>query len=967
MTQFPIKISLDGDWEFAYVPDAVSGAIPIVPAPDDFQALMPTPGYWDDHLERIRTTALWNRTRFNPNYRRISFPVGVNPPDASLPYLLGVGWYRKRFNISDAGATGCITLHVGGVVMEAWVWLNGGYIAHHIGHSTPFELPLDGLAQPGANELIIAVANTRSDRLGCSVRGYNERSGGIYRSVYLALAGPVRIRSLYLRTDDDERRVVWRLELAGRDGATPDMHGMAAQWIIGDRVSGRTIETSVVSLDEAGQEWITAARDMRSWSDRDPALYKVVVRLLRDGARIDERVQDFGFRRLRTNGFDLRLNGHPIYLRGACEHHYYPLTCTAPMDVATYRANIRRLKAIGFNWLRFHTWIPSEEYMQAADEMGMLIQVEAPYGAVTDEEWLDIFYACRHHPSVIIYCGGNEELLDEAKIELLEHKAALMRKHVPDALFNPMEALRGVEYGWAGERGDPRGEMGADAVTEPYLHNPRRLERLKTFCDVFGQYAWGHFSYSSVYCNVELVSNRIAPYQRPCLSHELCITANYINLDLERRYEGSRIGTGLFAAVRRHLADKGLLAKAATYYHNSCAMMRIIRKHAVESVRKVNRIAGYDLLGATDHHWPRTGYPCGIMNEFHELKLGESERDVLRYNGESVLLLYIGNNRNFTAGDLFQADIAISLFGPAAVENGDLSWTVSDDLGDAIRHGRFACADVPTGKVTKLGGITFNMPDAPAPRMLTLNARLAGGACSVENAWNFWVFPLPSPSATRAAADATVGGRWLTLLSGLKPIPDARDRRLRIVSALDRECAQFLQKGGDVLLLGHAPFPALTLTFQSMPTGRPNGHRGLVVGDHPALSGFPHEGFGDWQFYSMLEGGCAVVFDDDRIPFDPIVEVIPCYKHIRRQAALFESRVGQGRLMVCSLRLEPGDPAAVYLMETILAYITGSGFTPRAETTANALETFLPASRAAEGTGLSDQAWDPNAARAGNT
>ena len=62
------------------------------------------------------------------------------------------------------------------------------------------------------------------------------------------------------------------------------------------------------------------------------------------------------------------------------------------------------------------------------------------------DEWLDILHACRTHPSVVIYCCGNEELLDDDMIRYLEQMATLLRELVPDALFNPQEAMRGVEY-----------------------------------------------------------------------------------------------------------------------------------------------------------------------------------------------------------------------------------------------------------------------------------------------------------------------------------------------------------------------------------------------------------------------------------------------------------------------------------------------------------------------------------------
>ncbi|MBI4028723.1 MAG: hypothetical protein HY360_27340 [Verrucomicrobia bacterium] len=112
---------------------------------------------------------------------------------------------------------------------------------------------------------------------------------------------------------------------------------------------------------------------------------------------------------------------------------------------------------------------PPEEYLQAADELGMMVQVE-PASQFTETEWVEILKTCRSHPSVVIYCTGNEEWLDDPKIEFLKRCASRCKEFAPDALFNAHEALRGVEYGW--ESGAPLDE---GTVSEPYPHNPRRF------------------------------------------------------------------------------------------------------------------------------------------------------------------------------------------------------------------------------------------------------------------------------------------------------------------------------------------------------------------------------------------------------------------------------------------------------------------------------------------------------------
>lgn len=103
------------------------------------------------------------------------------------------------------------------------------------------------------------------------------------------------------------------------------------------------------------------------------------------------------------------------------------------------------------------------------------------------------------------------------------------------------------------------------------------------------------------------------------------------------------------------------------------------------------------------------------------------------------------------------------------------------------------------------------------------------------------------------------------------------------------------------------------MTYRIGMAGRSSGNFATVIkAGHPALEGLPHEGFCGWQFRRLMEGGKAVQIEAD-VPFDPIVDVASSVKCVVRQAALFEYRIGEGRLLVCSFRFAESDPAATWL------------------------------------------------------
>ncbi|MBN2293904.1 MAG: hypothetical protein JXM70_15860, partial [Pirellulales bacterium] len=450
-------VKLNGMWDFAYVADGQGKP----PAGERFKTAITVPACWDDALSREKAKSLWPDARFNPDYRELQLPVTsgfANAADASLPYLLGSGWYRRVIDVPNGWRGRQIVLRAGRVVMEADVFVNGRKVHHHLGHSMPWEAALAPHLEYGKkNELLIRVDNRRDDRLGCSIRGWKGRSGGIFGQVSLRLSGRARIADWNIYPDGE--KLHWRADIEGDLPAECQL-----RWTVSDPSNGRQYGSGLLPVKNKHTSWTTAKLGIPAWSDTDPRLVEMRLELIDENHALDKVARPFGMRRLTRDGVGLRLNGKPVYLRGCGECAYFPETCTPPLNVDWYRRHIRRLKELGFNWIRGHTWPLTEEYLQAADELGMLVQVEPPRGYEMGE-WLHIIRACRKHPSVVIYCCGNEETLDDPKIAFLRQCADHQKRLAPDALFMPQEAMRGIEYHL---KGVPSREL----VEQPFRHNP---------------------------------------------------------------------------------------------------------------------------------------------------------------------------------------------------------------------------------------------------------------------------------------------------------------------------------------------------------------------------------------------------------------------------------------------------------------------------------------------------------------
>ena len=307
----------------------------------------------------------------------------------------GRGWYRKQLNLSADYAGKRVRLYFEGVYMNARVWVNGheaggwpyGYSSFWV-DATPY-------VKTGQNEIVVSVDN--SQQKNC--RWYS--GSGIYRNVWLVTTPMTYI--------DD-----WSVSIT-----TPDVHTVE---IAADVVSPDGRRTPLRRTIHVAEP--------RLWSPDDPYLYHTEL-ATDDGS--DRLTLTYG---IRTIDYDadggLRLNGKPLKLNGACLHHDNGIIGAAAPDAAEYR-KVRLMKEAGFNALRTSHNPPSEAFLRACDELGMLVIDEAfdgwheaknshDYHELIDQWWQRDLEAMvrrdRLHPSIFCWSIGNE-VIERKKIEVV--------------------------------------------------------------------------------------------------------------------------------------------------------------------------------------------------------------------------------------------------------------------------------------------------------------------------------------------------------------------------------------------------------------------------------------------------------------------------------------------------------------------------------------------------------------------
>ena len=889
-------ISLNGTWLIDYISNEpyISEKEPSLGTPvelsDNKNAVteVPVPGYWEDMGELFRSTPLHTKLSSNPMYTLQRYPQTGYCPDMALPNPYGSFVYHREFAVDEFNESAECELYVGGVQNALSAWINGIYLGRYEGYSAAFCLKIPKSAlKTGQNKITLAVSNNRLAGYkgrpvsGLSSRAANESTGGIWGD-------------LELRFYPDGLSDVWV-------STSEDLTSFTVKCVGGEQ-SNKTVsifdgedELFAVEIPKGESEINISSVGYSLWSPDSPKLYTAVVKTAEQ--TLSRR---FGIRRLTADGIRLKLNGSPYFFRGTCEHLYQQMTVHPTRDKRYYRKVIRTLKDLGFNSIRFHTWVPMPEYMEAADELGIVIEVETPNNT-TFAEWKNIVNSCRHYTSVCAYSSGNEMIIDDDYVEHLRDCSEYVHSH-SDSLFSPMSAMRRIEYHWENENA-PTG----DEVMEPFHHNPKRLAALAKFCDIYNTYSLGDVSYMSTNGDPEIIDKRNSIYKKPLLTHEICIQGTYIDLSLEERYKGSRIGdTEFMSSVRRHLEDKGLIDKAPLYYRNSSFWQALQRKHCFETVRRCETFSGYDFLGDIDTHWHTFGYCVGMMNEFYELKPGETKENVLRYNGDAVLLCDLPKSRNVLTGSKLKLPVLVSNYG-SFIDKATLTLRVSLGGYNLIRK-EIRLSDIEAGKTTNIYTLELNIPRIEAPDTLKISARLSGGDVEADNLWELYVFPKAKQYGKRALAASNV-----TLCSDITA----------------NELLERLSEGERVVILGTGPFPSVKTDFQLSVAGRTTGHLATVISDHKITESFPHEGYCSWQFADMLNNGRAIILDYKDKPHEPVIDIATTYKNARREALLFECGVGEGRLVVCPMNLSESDPAAAWLKSEIIGYAMSDGFCPR--------------------------------------
>jgi beta-glucuronidase len=315
-------------------------------------------------------------------------------------------------------------IYFGAVNYEAHVYLNGKKLGMHKGGFTPFQFEVTGLLKEGENSLVVKADNTRHADDIPTVNTDWWNYGGITRDVLLAEMPENFIADYKVQLAKSNLQMIEGfVQLAGSQ--------KKQQVTINIPEAG--LQYQVQTSDSGYAAFQISAKKLQYWSPEQPKLYAVTVQSSTD--KVEDRI---GFRTIETRGQDILLNGKSVFLRGICMHDENPLIPGRLRGEGDMRMMLQWAKDLNCNYVRLAHYPHSEEMIQLADEMGLMIWAEVPvYWTISwkntdtyhnaQQQLTDLITRDKNRCAVIIWSIGNETPLSDERHQFMGNLATRAR------------------------------------------------------------------------------------------------------------------------------------------------------------------------------------------------------------------------------------------------------------------------------------------------------------------------------------------------------------------------------------------------------------------------------------------------------------------------------------------------------------------------------------------------------------
>ncbi|MGB9694339.1 MAG: glycoside hydrolase family 2 protein, partial [Fervidobacterium sp.] len=397
--------------------------------------------------------------------------------------------YVKDFFIPSEWNGRHVRLCFEGIDYSGYFYLNQKFIGKHFGTFRPCEFDVTNVLKYGGQNrlwVFIEKAPDEQHQIGYTslVKTDKPRFAygwdwstrlvplGIWGDVTLIATGDVWIEDVGLRTNisEDLSLASVDVEVTLRNASTSEEK---ITLIVEAKQEEETVHYSKYDVVISHEKYITqkfTIRNPKLWQPNelgDQPLYKLRILVLEDESISDLKELSFGLRRVKAipnimspSGalpYTIEVNNRKIFIKG---WNWVPIDqLYGRVNAEKYKKLIKLAKEAHCNFLR--VWggglMEREVFYDLCDTNGIMVWQEFPlsssgidnepssdpsYLKFLEETARAIVKKRRHHPSLVIWCGGNELMANDGKPLTDKHPTIAMLKKVvleldPNRIFLP--------------------------------------------------------------------------------------------------------------------------------------------------------------------------------------------------------------------------------------------------------------------------------------------------------------------------------------------------------------------------------------------------------------------------------------------------------------------------------------------------------------------------------------------------
>lgn len=894
------RISMSGSWEFSS--DSLDWSRSIVlPGSTASNGIGDEIGLETDWTGLIVDSSYFKDSR----YAAFREPGNIKVPFWLQPvkHYKGPAWYRRTVEVPDGWEGGRVTVTLERPHWHTSLYINGRHAGDCSSLGTPHRYDVTGLVHPGTNEVVLKVDNRILEvDPGVSSHSITDHTqtnwNGVAGDLLMEFHPEVSISGAALYPDAETGRV--RVVLQTENG-----NGTAADVRLTLRLSSGEERTTALALAPGRTSTecsIAVEGEPRLWDEFSPELYTLEAELSVPGTgENDTESWRFGFRTLDTEGGVLRINGRRMFLRGTLDCASFPKTGYPPTDRESWLREFSICRQYGLNHVRFHSWCPPEAAFDAADELGIYMEVECSTwpnqtteignGGALDsyvrEESIRMLEEYGNHPSFCMMMAGNEPA-GAGSSAYLEELVGFWKETDPRRLYSSCG-------GWP------------NLPVNDFLSDPapriqgwgQELSSIINAEEPSSDYDWSGYT---------------DKFSQPVVSHEIGQWCVYPDFSEIGEYDGVLRARNL-EIFRETLQQSGMGDLAEEFLAASGRLQTLCYKADIEAALRTENFGGFQMLGLSDFPGQGTAL-VGVLNPFWESKGYVTAEEFSSFCSSTVPLVRLPK-MVFTEGDTLRAPAEVAHFGAAPLPGGEAAWTLRDTSGRIVARDSLPYDSIGIGNCIGLGTVTAALPVTGTPAQMRLELQVAGHA----NGWDIWVYP---------------GSSMESLVSSHPGI--------MITDRVDAETVEYLENGGDVLLsLRKGTLPDdmggdIKVGFSSIfwntawTLGQGPHTLGILCDpSHPAFASFPTEFCSNYQWWDAMSHSDAIEYAGISADIEPLVRVIDDWFTNRPLALAFEARVGSGRIIVSGIDFWDGmdsRTAGRQLLSSLLDYMDSSAFSP---------------------------------------